>query len=71
MIAAGAGFASATKISDLTGVADFRPQLQWLDGGPRLALIRIAAVDVPRALPPRDGVFLKNRFREHLGFAVT
>jgi thiamine pyrophosphate-dependent acetolactate synthase large subunit-like protein len=70
-IAAGAGFASATKISDLTGVADFRPQLQWLDGGPRLALIRIAAVDVPRALPPRDGVFLKNRFREHLGFAVT
>ena len=71
VIAAGAGFASAAEISDLKGVADFRPQLQRLDGGPRLALVRIAAVDVPRALPPRDGVFLKNRFRKHLGFAVT
>jgi len=71
VIAAGAGFASAAEISDLKGVADFCPQLQRPDGGPRLALIRIAAVDVPRALPPRDGVFLKNRFRQHLGFAVT
>jgi thiamine pyrophosphate-dependent acetolactate synthase large subunit-like protein len=71
VIAAGAGFASATEISELKGVADFRPQLQRLDGGPRLALIHIAAVDVARALPPRDGVYLKNRFRQHLGFAVT
>jgi len=23
--------------------------------------------ELPRALPPRDGVYLKNRFREHLG----
>jgi thiamine pyrophosphate-dependent acetolactate synthase large subunit-like protein len=71
VIATGAGFASVTQISDPKGVTDLRPQLQRLDGGPRLALIQIAAVDVPRALPPRDGVFLKNRFRQHLGFAVT
>ncbi|MDU6835986.1 MAG: aldehyde dehydrogenase, partial [Bradyrhizobium sp.] len=26
---------------------------------------------VDRALPPRDGVFLKNRFRGHLGYPVS
>jgi thiamine pyrophosphate-dependent acetolactate synthase large subunit-like protein len=71
VIATGAGFPLVTEIFDLKGVADFRQTLQRLDSGPRLALIRIAAVDVARALPPRDGVFLKNRFRQHLGFAVT
>ena len=30
-----------------------------------------ALVAIDRALPPRDGVFLKNRFRENLGFAVS
>jgi len=34
-------------------------------------MIRIATTHVDRALPPRDGAFLKNRFRQHLGFAVT
>jgi hypothetical protein len=36
-----------------------------------LARIRIATGHVDRALPPRDGVYLKNRFRENLGFAVS
>jgi thiamine pyrophosphate-dependent acetolactate synthase large subunit-like protein len=71
VIATGAGIPSTTEITDLDGIAKFRPELQRLDGGPRLALIRITAVDVARALPPRDGVFLKNRFRQHLGLAVT
>jgi thiamine pyrophosphate-dependent acetolactate synthase large subunit-like protein len=71
VIATGAGIPSATAIIDLDGIAKFRPELQRVEGGPRLALVHIAAVDVPRALPPRDGVFLKSRFREHLGFAVT
>ena len=71
VIATGAGIPTATAITDLDGIAKFRPELQRIEGGPRLALIRIAAIDVPRALPPRDGVFLKNRFRKHLGFAVT
>ncbi|MCC8964736.1 aldehyde dehydrogenase, partial [Bradyrhizobium sp. Pear76] len=33
--------------------------------------IRIAAGEVERALPPRDGAYLKNRFRGHLGFKVS
>ena len=71
VIATGAGFRSVTEITDINGVHDYRPTLQRLDAGPRLARIRIATGHVDRALPPRDGVYLKNRFREHLGFAVT
>jgi thiamine pyrophosphate-dependent acetolactate synthase large subunit-like protein len=71
MIASGAGFRSVTEISDMKGIADFRSRLQDIDGGPRFARIHIATGHVERALPPRDGVFLKNRFREHLGFPVT
>lgn len=33
-----------------------------------LANIFIEAVDYPKALPPRDGTYIKNRFRQHLGF---
>jgi phosphonopyruvate decarboxylase len=32
------------------------------------AQVLIAADDLPRVLPPRDGVHLKNRFRAALGF---
>ena len=71
VIASGAGFRSVTEISDMKGIADFRSQLQDITGGPRFARIHIATGHVERALPPRDGVFLKNRFREHLGFPVT
>ena len=71
VIASGAGIRAVTEITDLKGVADYRRKLQDIEGGPRLARIRIATGHVDRALPPRDGVFLKNRFRENLGFAVS
>lgn len=70
-IAQGAGFPSVTEIVDLNGTADFRPKLQQLTGGPRFARVRIAPGTPERALPPRDGVFVKNRFRQHLGYAVS
>lgn len=35
--------------------------------GPCLAQVAIKAEDVPRALPSRDGVYIKNRFRAELG----
>ena len=37
--------------------------------GPVLAQVAIKAEDVPRALPSRDGVYIKNRFRAELGLA--
>ena len=60
-IAAAAGFA-AVELTDLAGIAAYRPEIARLEGPPRFATIRIS----PRrrcALPARDGVHLKNRFR--------
>jgi thiamine pyrophosphate-dependent acetolactate synthase large subunit-like protein len=70
VIAGGAGFESITEIGDLDGVASFRRKLQNFEG-PHFARIRISTAHVERALPPRDGVFLKNRFRAHLGLPVN
>jgi thiamine pyrophosphate-dependent acetolactate synthase large subunit-like protein len=71
VIASGAGIASVSDIVDMAGIERFRANLRDVRHGPRLARIRISAGEVERALPPRDGTFLKNRFRDHLGFAVT
>lgn len=71
VIAQGAGFDSVTEIADLQGIADYRARLQEIGDGPRFARIKIAPGNPERILPPRDGAYLKNRFRQHLGFAVT
>ncbi|KJC58664.1 aldehyde dehydrogenase [Bradyrhizobium sp. LTSPM299] len=71
VIASGAGIGSVSDIADMAGIETFRRGLRDVHGGPRLARIRIATGEVERALPPRDGAYLKNRFRGHLGFAVT
>ncbi|MES5482149.1 thiamine pyrophosphate-dependent enzyme [Bradyrhizobium sp. INPA03-11B] len=71
VIASGAGIGNVSDIADMAGVENFRNSLRDLNGGPRLARIRIAAGEVERALPPRDGTYLKNRFRGHLGFKVN
>lgn len=71
VIAQGAGFSSATEISDLKGIAAFRDRMHDLTEGPRFARIRISNNNPERVLPPRDGAYVKNRFRQHLGFAVN
>ncbi len=69
-MAAAAGFASAVELRTLPEIANFRAQLTRLDGGPRFATVRVAPGSPPKALPARDGVHLKNRFRAWLGFRV-
>jgi len=69
-IAAAAGIA-AVEIRERAAIAGWRAELHKTSGWPRFATIRVAAENPERALPPRDGVFLKNRFRQYLGFAVT
>ncbi|HEY0912821.1 MAG TPA: thiamine pyrophosphate-dependent enzyme [Bradyrhizobium sp.] len=71
LIASGAGIRSVTEITDIKGIAKFRPELHNIHDGPRLAIVRIASGNLQRVLPPRDGAYLKNRFRENLGLAVT
>jgi thiamine pyrophosphate-dependent acetolactate synthase large subunit-like protein len=69
-VAGATGFAAAVELREIADIARYRSQLMQLTGGPRYASIRIAPGALPRALPARDGVFLKNRFRAHLGFQV-
>jgi len=71
VIASGAGIGAVSDIADMASIERFRASLRDVRGGPRLARIRISTGEVERALPPRDGAYLKNRFRGHLGFAVS
>jgi len=65
-IAAACGFAWTARVTDMGGVKALRDRLHKPDG-PGFAAVQIAAQEAPRVLPPRDGVFLKNRFRDSLG----
>lgn len=69
-VATAVGFAWTAELADFGELAACRREIHALTGGPRLIVARIAPGNAPRALPPRDGVFLKNRFRAHLGFTV-
>ncbi|WP_420991705.1 thiamine pyrophosphate-dependent enzyme [Cupriavidus sp. 30B13] len=70
-MAAVAGFAEARSVTaadDLRGIAG---EVTRAGTGPRLFRIPVHAENLPRALPARDGVYLKNRFRAHLGHGVN
>jgi thiamine pyrophosphate-dependent acetolactate synthase large subunit-like protein len=69
-VAAAMGFASAVELRELAQVAAYRAELRRIAAGPRFVTLRVAPGNPPRALPARDGVYLKQRFRGHLGFAV-
>jgi thiamine pyrophosphate-dependent acetolactate synthase large subunit-like protein len=66
-VARSCGFDWTAEIRDMAGVEDLRQRLPSR-GGPKLATIKIVADNPPRALPPRDGVYIKNRFRTALGY---
>jgi thiamine pyrophosphate-dependent acetolactate synthase large subunit-like protein len=70
-IAEAAGFVEAVAVTDPAGVDRVAQSIGERASGPRLYVMKIKAENVPRSLPPRDGVYLKNRLRAHLGFAVT
>ncbi len=70
-IAAAAGFAVVVTVTQMEELAAARATLHGPADGPVLLLIRIAPGETPRALPVRDGVFLKTRFRRNLGYAVA
>jgi thiamine pyrophosphate-dependent acetolactate synthase large subunit-like protein len=70
-IASSAGFETVLTVSTPGEVVAAREMLQSTTAGPRLLRVRIAPGETPRALPARDGVYLKNRFRQNLGYAVS
>jgi thiamine pyrophosphate-dependent acetolactate synthase large subunit-like protein len=67
-VAQACGFGWTREIHDMAGVEDLRDRLSSRDGV-KLATIKVKAENPPRVLPPRDGVYVKNRFRAALGHA--
>lgn len=68
-IADACGFGWSGAIEGMAGVTALRARIH-AKRGTAFATIKIAADELPRALPPRDGVFVKNRFRAALGHAT-
>jgi thiamine pyrophosphate-dependent acetolactate synthase large subunit-like protein len=69
-VARAVGFPQVYDIFDEAGVAEALRAISSAASGPRFVKLRVAHEDKPRALPARDGVFLKSRLRAHLGFPV-
>lgn len=70
-IAAACGFAATGTVRTLDEVQHLAAQIAGPVDGPRLFVIKVRAENPPRSLPSRDAVFIKNRFRAHLGFAAA
>jgi len=66
-VAASCGFARTATLTDLEQVAEARRGFGKPEFGLQLYVIKVRAENVARSLPPRDAVFLKNRFRAVLG----
>jgi thiamine pyrophosphate-dependent acetolactate synthase large subunit-like protein len=65
-VAKACGFKAAFNITAETGLHDFAAHIHNAATS-LFARVAIRADDPPRVLPPRDGVFLKNRFRRAIG----
>lgn len=64
-MAAGAGLPVAATIWDEAALEDALPAILAGDG-PSLHAIKVKAEDYPKTLPPSDGAYLKDRFRQAL-----
>lgn len=69
-IAAACGFSTAGVLRSLEEVDALCEELREPRQGPTLFVLKIAAENLPRSLPPRDATEVKNRFRRHLGFTT-
>jgi thiamine pyrophosphate-dependent acetolactate synthase large subunit-like protein len=69
-VAKACGIAWARDIQGEAELGAFVAQMRRM-AAPSFALIKVAPENPPRVLPPRDGVHLKNRFRQALGFDVN
>jgi thiamine pyrophosphate-dependent acetolactate synthase large subunit-like protein len=69
-VAQACGFAETAELRSLSEVDALCERLREPAAGPRLFVLKIAAENLPRSLPPRDAVQVKNRFRAHLGLST-
>lgn len=69
-VAAACSFSETAELRTLEEVDALTQRLREPADGPRLFVLKIAAENLPRSLPPRDAVYIKNRFRGHLGLGT-
>ncbi|MCZ8107597.1 MAG: thiamine pyrophosphate-dependent enzyme, partial [Burkholderiales bacterium] len=67
-VARACGIEDACEVRTLEG-ADAVARRVAARAGPSFAQVHVHSDALPRALPPRDGAFLKNRFRAAIGLA--
>lgn len=67
-VAEACGFPVVDLVTEGQGVEPLRRRIH-ARAGLNLAVVKISAENLPRALPPRDAVHVKNRFRQALGFS--
>ncbi|MDZ5457950.1 thiamine pyrophosphate-dependent enzyme [Azohydromonas lata] len=67
-VAKGCGIRTAFAVESMDAASKVAQHVNAREGT-AFAQVFINADEPPRALPPRDGVFVKNRFRAALGFA--
>jgi len=70
-VAGACGFVHTATLRAMCEVEALCATLRTPAEGPRLFVIKVAADNPPRSLPSRDAVFIKNRFRAHLGFPAA
>ena len=70
-IAVACGFVATVTVRTIEEVQRLATDIAEPADGPRLFVIKVRAENPPRSLPSRDAVFIKNRFRAHLGFATA
>jgi thiamine pyrophosphate-dependent acetolactate synthase large subunit-like protein len=66
-VAKGCSISSAEHVQTMAGITAIQKAVTAL-AGPSFFQVHVKAIEDPRALPTRDGVYVKNRFRELLGF---
>ena len=64
-VARACGFAEARLVHDTDGLTAALPLIREAPG-PIFVAIKVSGAPVPRVLPPRDGAYLKDRFRAAL-----
>lgn len=70
-VASACGFPRVDHAVTMDDVAALRDLLHAPQTGPHLAVVSVKAENLPRSLPPRDAVHIKNRFRATLGLATA
>ena len=64
-VAASCGFAETRTVADDAGLSAALPLVHEAPG-PTFLVVKVKAETLPRVLPPRDGAYLKDRFRTAL-----